>query len=230
MKVKLLFIFYFLLGVNLFAQQIATTKIIFNPVFNSVPIIIENKSYRLNQNDSIIFETLRFYVSDFQLLKNGTVVFTEPNSFHLIDSDDKNSLQFLLSKKMNIECDEVRFNLGIDSITNVSGAMGGDLDPTKGMYWTWQSGYINLMLEGRSKLCTSRNNEFQFHLGGYQFPYNAIQQIDLKLKTSETIEINFDLKKFFDSIKLAEQNHVMSPNEQAIIFSKSIAKCFYINQ
>ena len=62
----------------------------------------------------------------------------------------------------NIPFSKLKFQLGIDSLTNVSGAMGGDLDPTKGMYWTWQSGYINMKIEGKSNSCKTRKNQFQF--------------------------------------------------------------------
>ena len=70
------------------------------------------------------------------------------------------------------EFDAIQFNLGIDSLTNVSGALGGDLDPTKGMYWTWQNGYVNFKLQGTSDLCNNPKNEFEFHLGGYLKPFN----------------------------------------------------------
>ena len=80
--------------------------------------------------------------------------------------------------------DKIKFNLGIDSLTNVSGVMGGDLDPTKGMYWTWQSGYINFKMEGSSAVCPTRNHEFQFHIGGYQDPFYAMQTLELEVKNS----------------------------------------------
>ena len=59
----------------------------------------------------------------------------------------------------------IYFQIGIDSLTNVSGDLDGDLDPALGMYWAWNSGYINMKLEGKSSSCKSVKKEFQFHIG-----------------------------------------------------------------
>jgi hypothetical protein len=66
----------------------------------------------------------------------------------LIDFDENDSNALCLEIPDDIEFDAIQFNLGLDSLTNVSGALGGDLDPTKGMYWTWQNGYVNFKLQG----------------------------------------------------------------------------------
>ena len=88
----------------------------------------------------------------------------------------------------------IAFNLGIDSITNVSGAQGGDLDPTKGMYWAWQSGFINIKLQGTSNSCPPPKNEFEFHLGGYQYPFNSLQTIILKTGNEKKLRYFLILK------------------------------------
>jgi hypothetical protein len=119
----------------------------------------------------------------------------------------------------------IKFNLGIDSVTNVSGAMGGDLDPTRGMYWTWQSGYINFKLAGASNLCSTRKNQFQFHLGGYLSPYAALQTVTLNASGS-AITVYFDVEKLLEGINLARQNEIMSPGEESIVISKLAAQAF----
>jgi len=136
----------------------------------------------------------------------------------------------LLSSPTNLKFTKIKFNLGIDSITNVSGAMGGDLDPTKGMYWTWQSGYINLKLEGKSKLCKTRNNEFQFHLGGYQNGDNALQTIILNVSENKEIDILIDIEQFVAAIDLSEQNQIMSPGKKAVLLSEKFSKIFSIQK
>lgn len=115
------------------------------------------------------------------------------------------------------------FHIGIDSATNVSGAMGGDLDPTKGMYWAWQSGYINVKIEGTSSVCNTRNHEFQFHLGGYLPPHYALQTLHFPVKNPQQIQIDIDIQKFLKNIDLARQNHIMSPSKEAVVLSKIFA-------
>ena len=116
----------------------------------------------------------------------------------------------------------------IDSVTNVSGALGGDLDPTKGMYWTWQSGYINFKLEGKSNLCPTRKNEFHFHLGGYLHPYNALKTVKLKVQQSTDIAVVFDVKKLFSAIDLKSTNQIMTPMKEAVLISEKVAQAFSI--
>jgi hypothetical protein len=146
----------------------------------------------------------------------------------LIDASDENSLLLSIPLKKNIAYDEVCFLLGIDSLTNVSGVMGGDLDPTKGMYWAWNSGYINFKLEGRSPLCETTNNEFVFHLGGYSGPYSSYQSVKLLVKDKSSLIIKVDVTSFLHSIDLSTQHKTMSPGKEAKELSIQVSKIFSI--
>jgi hypothetical protein len=116
--------------------------------------------------------------------------------------------------------DAIRFNIGIDSTTNSEGVKGGDLDPTKNMYWAWQSGYINFKLEGKSKVCKTRNNAFQFHIGGYSYPNNSLQTVTIAINKTSGLNINFDLEKLLSGIGLQNINEIMSPNAKAMQVAK----------
>jgi len=184
--------------------------------------------YSFNQNDSIQITALKFYVSNIELLNKTKTVWKDSIQYHLMDAFDEKSLQVRLPS--NISFTKLKFNLGIDSATNVSGAMGGDLDPTKGMYWTWQSGYINLKLEGTSTICKTRHNEFQFHLGGYQTPYNNLQTVFIEGISLPVIEVNLDIKKLISQINIAGQHHIMSPGQEANDFSEKIINSLSIKK
>ncbi len=153
----------------------------------------------------------------------------EEQSFHLVDAAEEASMGLMLKAPKDISFNQIKLNIGIDSSTNVSGAMGGDLDPTKGMYWTWQSGYINVKLEGQSNLCNTRNHEFEFHLGGY-FPYPTCKSVVLDVIQNETIKIEVDISKFINTINLAEQHHLMTPGKEAAVLSEKFIKAFSIVQ
>ena len=163
------------IGVS-FAQT-KEIKIGFFATYQKQDVSLQDSSFKTKDASQLEIETLIFYASNFQFLDKGKVVLAEKNSVHLIDLDKKSPFQFIIGNKSKLVFDQVKFDLGIDSTTNVSGALGGDLDPTKGMYWTWQSGYINFKLEGKSLACKTRNNEFQFHLGGYQNPISPNNQL-----------------------------------------------------
>ena len=220
------FVFLFL-SVTVFSQSMAV-QLNISPWYGNKSLDLTDSSFTSNDASQLRIEVLRFYLSNVQLLKNAKVVLQEGIA-HLVDAANKNSLHISLDNKENIEYDELKFNLGIDSVTNVSGALGGDLDPTKGMYWTWQSGYINFKLEGSSPYCKTRNNEFQFHLGGYQRPNDCLQTLSYPINNSKLIMLHLNVQKILSQIDLAKINHVMSPGEETVRLSKIVAKAFEVS-
>lgn len=197
------------------------------PTYKNQPFVMGATYYPLQDKDSVSFETLRFYIAHISFYKNSTLVFKEENSFHLLDASDPGSMAITIQMPPAALYDAVSFDLGIDSLTNTSGAMGGELDPIKGMYWAWQSGYINFKLEGRSNVCHTRNHEFQYHLGGYLHPNNALQNINLAT-SAQDININLPVDKFVTGEGLAKENSVMIPCAAAVKLSKIIAGSFEI--
>ena len=210
-----------------FCQTSKKVVINLKSVFGKNNLVLNDSTYFLKNNNTIKFETFKFYISSIELLQNNKVVYKEKNSFHLYTADSINK-SITLSVPTKLQFDSLKFNLGIDGVTNVSGAMGGDLDPTKGMYWTWQSGYINFKLEGKSSLSTHQKKEFQLHLGGYTQPLNALQTIILSVDNKNSTDVVFDVKQFIEEIDLSKQNHIMSPTTQAVILSRLATKCFKI--
>lgn len=208
---------------SLFAQK---NKLVFHPIlFNQT--LKPGVYYKLNTKDSIQITSFKFYISQLELINESKTVWKEKTSYHLIDAFDEKTLT--LSIPSNIHFTKLKFQLGIDSIINVSGAMGGDLDPTKGMYWTWQSGYINLKLEGNSNLCKTRHNEFQFHLGGYQHPFNCLQTIYVSVKSKNNLILNIDLEKLLKNTQLSQHNHIMSPSKEAVNLSEKVIESFSVS-
>jgi hypothetical protein len=219
-------VFFTINTVVLFAQTTSNRILNFQPKFGNADLQLIEAVYTTKNNDSIWIDVFKCYVSNIALLQNGKAVWEEKNSFHLINTANQQSLQLMLQTPAALVFDAIQFNLGIDSVTNVSGAMGGDLDPTNGMYWTWQSGYINIKLEGRSNKCLTRNNAFTFHLGGYQFPYNALQKITIPIQQIKKINLVIDIQKFISSIDLTTQNQIMSPGKSAMFLSNQFSTIF----
>lgn len=178
--------------------------------------------------DGLRLQTLRFYLSHFVFLKNGKVVFEEKDSYHLLDWENENSLVWPFKGSENLDFDQIQFKLGIDSLTHISGAMGGDLDPTKGMFWTWQSGYVNFKVEGIFEKCPTRNHEFQFHLGGYLAPNQTVQQVQLSVPKGKNLRLELDLGPFFEKIDWAKKYSIMSPCKEAVAAAQILAQSFSI--
>lgn len=114
--------------------------------------------------------------------------------------------------------------LGTDSLTNVSGNIDGDLDPIHGMYWAWNSGYINFKLEGFWN--NNPHQKFEYHIGGYRSPYSTIQRIGSPKNSNK--EIGVDLDPIFNYIIDKNVPSIMTPGKNAMFFSQQLITCFRI--
>jgi hypothetical protein len=206
-----------------------TAQVTILPVFGDKPIT-ENMWFITKNGDSLQFDNIRFYLSDIEFEMNDKSVVKDTVKAHLIDIFKLNSLKIALPTMDFKRIKMLRFNIGIDSLTNVSGALSGDLDPQRGMYWAWQSGYINLKIEGRSPQSKNRKHVFQYHIGGYLSPFYAIRHVELPILGIYTegslLTINF--AKFFENIVIFNQNSIMIPCKEAMQLADEGVKMFSI--
>lgn len=179
-------------------------------------------------NDTISFSVIKFYISKVNLLKDSIVTFKDDKLGYLIDLSQEGTNSINLTVSEDVEFNRINFQLGIDSSTHMEGVKGDDLDPTNGMYWTWKSGYINFKMEGFSLNCPARNNYFQFHIGGYQYPFNTTKEIDLSIKKDSDVNIVLDIESIFKGINLTETYEIMSPSQSSVRIANLIKSSFYI--
>ncbi len=209
-----LFCLFFVLAYQSIAQHNAA-QFEFRFTFEEKPLELSEYHTFNGGKDSIQFTSLKLYIGQISLINEETTsVYSTP---HLLDLSAPESLTFNIDSQARFNAIEIQ--LGVDSLTNVSGAMGGDLDPLLGMYWTWQSGYINLKIEGNSNLCSSNNQTFQFHIGGYQFPNNALQKVRFEKISTADVILALPLDKVLQNFDLQNTNSVMSPSKKAVEFS-----------
>jgi hypothetical protein len=223
---KCFFTFFFL-----FITFKSTAQITILPVFGDKPITED--TWFVNKNgDSIQFDNIRFYLSNIELGIDDKTWVNDTSKAHLIDVFEPNSLKINYPKIAYKYVKSIRFNIGIDSLTNVSGALSGDLDPQKGMYWAWQSGYVNMKIEGRSPQCKSRKNVFQYHIGGYLPPFYAMKHVELPILDvyTEGVILKIDFSKFFESIQVATQNSIMMPCKEAVALADLSVLMFSISK
>lgn len=202
------------------------SNVYFNPLFLDEKLALD-KDYLLD-GQQVKITNLKFFISDLAFYQNEILVYACAKKVHLLDLQDVNTL--VIAQNISSDFDEIRFNIGIDSLTNVSGAFEGDLDPTNGMYWTWQSGYINLKIEGVSPICPTRHNKFQWHIGGYEPPYNMQRTIVLKTDSSKEIYVQFHLEKLLRLFDISKVNQVMMPNLQATQIADAMPQVFTISK
>ena len=211
-----------------------TVRIIIEPVFNGHPLILNSQTYRTPTGDSLSINLFRFYISRLSL-RSSTSVFSDSTS-HLIDAEDKSTCSLLLSGIPAGTYTSLHFIVGVDSVANTNGANSGDLDPAKGMYWAWNSGYIMAKLEGHSPACKTIHSAFEFHIGGYAAPYNTARSVTLSLPhpvsvrdDTTTITVRADVAAWFLSGPgLAMRNSVLIPGKEAAAMADNYAKMFSV--
>jgi hypothetical protein len=223
---RFLFILLMVFSETVFAQS-KTVLIAFWVSFGKEPLEL-NKDYYLS-GDTLQLETVKFYISNIQFYQDSLLVYSHEPKQHLLDLENPHSLLIPTTLIRDKPFNTIQFSLGIDSTTNVSGALGGDLDPTKGMYWTWQSGYINVKIEGKSSKCPARKNRFQYHLGGYQSPFYARQQCTYLIKPKELVHIELPLDAFFEKTDTKVYYEIMSPSSDAVHLSQLLSSLFIID-
>jgi hypothetical protein len=150
-----------------------TVEIRFNPTINGASFLM-NQEFIGPNNLKLRYETFKFYLSQIQL-SDGTSI---------LGSKDVALIDFSLSDKtFTVEANEgtisqIHFGLGLNKDQN--GTNNPNFTPTiypndhplsiyKGMYWTWASGYIFSMLDGRIDTSAAQNQEpnytFFYHSG-----------------------------------------------------------------
>lgn len=186
------------------------------------------RAYKLGNGEEVVFESLRFYISDIQVEGAGDQPLAVGGKYHLMDIEDPKSLEVALDLPTGNGLDALSFSLGIDPATQQAGAMGGDLDPANGMYWAWQSGYIHFKLEGSTAACPARNHKFQFHLGGFMEPNNSVQTIRLPFHPNAETVIELPIDQFLGQFDLSEEYEVMRPCARAVELSASLGQLFRV--
>jgi hypothetical protein len=185
----------------------------------------------LNQSgDSVQFETLKFYISDLLFFQDQKKVYSFPEKHLLIDFEIKESTVLQVQIPKNKSFNTLRFILGIDSVTQRAGAMGKDLDPVNGMYWTWQSGYIHVKIEGKRINRKGSIDKFHYHIGGYSSPFSTVQHIELNKKTGGIQSIQLELDEIISAYTDDNQLDIMQSGAKAKDFSKTLSQHFSVKQ
>ena len=149
----------------------------------------------LFMNDSFKISKCLIYLSNFKFYNQSLLVFEDKAKAHLIDLIDPSPLQFIMPK--NLQYNWVEFNIGIDSSTSAAGVLTGDLDPRKGMYWAWQSGYIN---------------------------FNAIQTNSFEVYPNNKYTLSFNFMPMLQYCLAQKQYEIMSPQLKAVQLAKLLSE------
>ena len=215
-------IVFYLFFSSFFFSLTCNSQLSIIPTWNKKPLDLQHV-YLIQNKESISFSTLKIYFSDFRFKDKISGQITSIDTLFFYDLSDSSS-NSLFNELSLINFESVAFTLGLDSSKNVSGELENAYDPLLGMYWAWNTGYINLKIMGESSAVPTNSHEFEFHLGGYRSPFATAQTIQIDLNDQY---IYFDLEKLFsESINLTKNHHIMLPCKDAFLISQGISACF----
>ena len=147
----------------------------FENTVDGLPINFTDK-YLHPKGDTFTISKFNYYISNVVLTKTDNSIFVVPNSYYLVQAGQAGSNLITLGNVPAAGYKSIQLMLGVDSARNTSGAQSGDLDPGKGMFWSWTTGYIMLKLEGKAQTSSASNKLIEYHMGGFKGP-NKTQRI-----------------------------------------------------
>lgn len=221
--IKYNFLFVLLSISFLCNAQDRSYKLVFNLLYGENEIG-QGKKICLEKDYWITFTKFKFYIGNPVYFEKGRLINTVQNRYDLLDFSDSTALTVEYSVPSST--DSLCVSIGTDSLTNVSGLYDGALDPLNGMYWAWNSGYINVKIEGTSTYVSNDDHKFEFHIGGYMSPYTTERQICIT-PYSQIIHLNIDVSKVIDSNLLIDTPSITIPGKNASSFSDAFKMSFF---
>lgn len=130
----------------------------------------------------------KYYISNIYLVSatSGDTV-KIPDTYFLVEHKKPNSLKLPFTAPAG-EYYEMSFLIGIDDAKNSTGPHTGALDPSLGMFWNKNDGYIMGVLEGTSPASVAADKSYSFHIGGTKAPYNVTARRHFKLGGNISID------------------------------------------
>ncbi len=145
----------------------------YDNIAGSSDLALQTGTYTNAAGESLTITKFDYYISNIILKKDDGSTYTVPqdSSYFLVKESDESSQDINLSSVPAGDYNGITFTIGVDSLRNTAdiSKRAGSLDPAgeaAGMYWTWNSGYIFLKMEGTSP-SSAMGNAFQYHIGGF---------------------------------------------------------------
>ena len=197
------------------AQSGLPLRIEISHVVGDAPLQLGD-SYKTAAGDSWSAERLRYYLSNFRLRRADGGWFVNPQSadssrgYFLVDEADAASKQFQIGPLPAGSYSGIEFLVGVDAARNSAGAQTGTLDPARGLFWTWNTGYIFFQFEGHSPQSSDAGHALTWHTGGGGTPARSVflqfqSPLQITAENSAELHLHGDLARLFDGA------HVLRP-------------------
>lgn len=188
-----------------------------------------NKIYNYNFGYEVKFEKMILYVSDVRFIESDGTIAEGPNIIFVDASSDGNKISFDIPEG---NYSKIEFSIGVPESLN--GTDNPDFDASlydhdsplslsKGMYWTWNSGYRFILMDGRTNTDPMVDDVFETLLSihtGKEYSYRSnVLSININAAKDQTIplKLKFNVEGFLnhpdDVIDIAVDNQSHGTNE-----------------
>jgi hypothetical protein len=166
----------------------------FDNRFGTTKLLLDGTEYQNALGETLVISRFDYYISNIKLQRLDGSFYTVPqdSSYFLVREEQLSSQRITLRNVPLGEYKSISFTIGVDSLRSTMplAQRTGMLDPgtsAADMYWTWNSGYIFVKMEGSSPAIaadpsTGKRN-FWFHIGGFggykQRTINNLRQVTL---------------------------------------------------
>lgn len=193
-------------------------------------------NYLTAAGDSFTVTRFNYYISNITL--TGTSSFAQPESYFVMRHPAQRSID--LTGVTSQTYTSIQFIIGVDSARNCSGAQTGGLDAAvnKDMFWSWNTGYIFLKLEGKAPTSGASTKALTYHVGGFKGENRAMRKVVIDLsanpvivgnQTTSTIKIKAEILDMFsgpEELRFSDFYYQMNPGEGAKKFADNYADMF----
>ena len=223
------------------AEHTGSVTFEFDHVAGNEALVLEDKWYLTENNDSVNFSVFNYYLSNFVFIGNNGEEYRQPESYYLVKEVQPGSKRFEIKDIPAGRYKQLRLLIGVDSARNVSGAQTGALDPMNNMFWDWNTGYIMVMIEGRSPRSATPAKTVAFHFGGFRKEDNATREVvldlpgtlDIKDGGHSTVHIKTDILECFKTPNAIDieslTTHMMSGGTPNYIMSDNYTDMFTVD-
>ena len=215
-----------------------TLQLAFDNVVGNQDLQLNAGTYRNASGESFTPTAFNYFVSNIKLTRTDGREYIVPqdSSYFLIKENVPASQTITLQNVPAGSYKSVSFVIGVDSLRSTMdiGQRTGVLNPAgdhtsgSGMYWSWNSGYIFLKLEGTSPSAptdATGENTFRYHIGFFggrdtrtinnlktvPIPFGN-DRVTVTAKQRPTVTIQADVLRLFDgsaTISIAKNPEVM---------------------
>lgn len=147
--------------------------------------------YTNTYNQKFSISKLSYFISNIVFVREDSTTYTIPqDSSYFLIREDKYDSKILKLRVPEGDYVKVRFMIGVDSLrsTKPVNERTGILDisgDAASMYWTWNSGYIFLKMEGNYSNPNDTvvsEEPYQFHIGGFGPTINNIRTTEVDFR------------------------------------------------